>query len=999
MRQLAKLVVRWPWAVIGVWLAMALALPLTFPSLGEMAEKHPLVILPSDAPSSVTTNKMAEAFQESGSDNLLVIAFINETGLVPADEGTYRKVVDALRDDVTDVVSVQDFVSTPQLRPFLTSEDKTTWVLPVSLEGELGTPRGFDSFNRVADIVEHQVPTGGSLTVYITGPAATVADLTVAGEHDRLPIEIAIAVLVLAVLLLVYRSAVTMMLPLVTIGSSLLIAQAVVAGYSQLTGAGVSNQSIVFLSAIMAGAGTDYAVFLISRYHDYLRTGHDSNRAVTAAMISIGKVITASAATVGITFLIMSFTKMGVFKTVGVSSAIGIGVAFLAAVTLLPAILVLAGPRGWVKPRRELTARFWRRSGIRIVRRPVPHLIASLLVLILLASFSVFARFNYDDRQAVAASAPSSVGYAALERHFPISQSIPQYILVQSPHDLRTPQALADLEQMASRIAQMPDISLVSGVTRPLGEVPREFRATFQAGIVGDRLAGGATQIAQGTDDLDHLATGANTLADNLGDLRAQVASIASSIQSVLDAFTSVRSQYNGDRLVRDVETAAKLIDSLNKLGNAMGMNFAAVEDFFIWVGPVLMALNGNAVCDANPSCSATRAQFQRLVDVRNDGSLDRINKLAGDLQGFEDRQTLNATMRKLNDAFTVAAETAGEMGLDQPGGAEASLTELQQGADRLAGGSRQVADGVDQLVEQVKLMAAGLRQASDFLLTMRNDASDSSMAGFNIPPEVLGAAEFQKAAEAFVSPDGHSVRYLMQTKLNPFSPEAMDQVNAINDVARGAQPNTALADASISMGGFPAALRDTRDYYERDIRFIIVMALIVVLLTLVLLLRSIVAPLYLVGSVVISYFAAIGIGVLTFQVILGEELHWSVPGLAFVVLVAVGADYNMLFVSRMRDESPVSVRYGVIRTLSSTGGVITAAGLIFAASMAGLLFSSIGIVVQGGFVIGVGILLDTFVVRTITVPAVAALVGRANWWPSRVAPPSSVSRPPAEIT
>ena len=105
-------------------------------------------------------------------------------------------------------------------------------------------------------------------------------------------------------------------------------------------------------------------------------------------MISIGKVITASAATVGITFLIMSFTEMGVFKTVGVSSAIGIGVAFLAAVTLLPAILVLAGPRGWVKPRRELTARFWRRSGIRIVRRPVPHLVASLLVLVLLASFA-----------------------------------------------------------------------------------------------------------------------------------------------------------------------------------------------------------------------------------------------------------------------------------------------------------------------------------------------------------------------------------------------------------------------------------------------------------------------------------------------------------------------------------------------------------------------------------------------------------------------------------
>jgi putative drug exporter of the RND superfamily len=1001
MRRVADLVVRWPWAVIGVWLAMALALPLTLPSLGEMAEKHPLVILPSDAPSSVTAEKMARAFQESSSDNLLVIAFINETGLQRTDEATYRKVVDALRDDVTDVVSVQDFVNTPQLRPFLTSEDKTTWVLPVSLEGELGTPRGYESFNRVADVVEHNVATndGSPLNVYVTGPAATVADLTVAGEQDRLPIEIAIAVLVLAVLLLVYRSAVTMLLPLVTIGSSLVIAQAVVAGYSQLTGSGVSNQSIVFLSAIMAGAGTDYAVFLISRYHDYLRAGADFDQAVKAAMISIGKVITASAATVGITFLVMSFTEMGVFRTIGVSAAIGIGVAFLAAVTLLPAILALAGPRGWVKPRRELTARFWRRSGIRIVRRPVPHLVASLLVLILLASLAGFARYNYDDRKAVAASAPSSVGYAALERHFPVSQSIPQYILVQSPRDLRTPQALADLEQMASRIAQLPDIGLVSGATRPLGEVPPEFRATFQAGIVGDRLATGSAQIGQRTDDLNELATGANTLADSLGDVRAQVNSIAANIQTLLDEFSSLKTQYSGDRLVRDVKTAAELVDRINKLGNSMGMNFGAVEDTLAWLGPVLIALNGNAVCDANPSCSATRAQFQKLDAARNDGSLDRVNELAGELQSLENRQTLNATMHKLNGALTAVAEAASEMGLDEPGDVEAGLSDLRQNADRLAGGSRQVAAGVDDLVEQVKLMAAGLRQASDFLLTMRNDAAGSSMAGFNIPPEVLNAVEFRKAAEAFISPDGHSVRYLLQTKLNPFSSEAMDQVNAINDVARGAQPNTALADASISMGGFPAALRDTRDYYERDIRFIIITALIVVLLTLMVLLRSIVAPLYLVGSVVISYFAAIGIGVLTFQVLLGEELHWSVPPLAFVVLVAVGADYNMLFVSRMRDESPRSVRYGVIRTLSSTGGVITAAGLIFAASMAGLLFSSISTVVQGGFVIGVGILLDTFVVRTITVPAVAALVGRANWWPSRVGPPSSTSRAPAEIT
>jgi len=984
MRRLADFVVRWPWVVIGLWVAIAVALPLTFPSLNEMSQKHPLAILPSDAPSSVTARKMTEAFHESGSEDLLLVVLTDDKGLGPADEAAYRKLVDALRHDTRDVLMLQDFVSTPPLRSVVTSKDHKAWVLPVGVAGELGTPRSYAAFNQIGDIVKHAVA-GTPLTANITGPAATVADLTVAGTRDRLPIELAIAVLVLIVLLAIYRNVVTMLLPLVTIGISLVIAQAVVAGFSQLTGSGVSNQSIIFLSAIMAGAGTDYAVFLISRYHDHLRLGADFDQAVKGAMISIGKVITASAATVGITFLVISFARMGVFKTVGASSAIGIGVAFLAAVTLLPAILVLAGPRGWVKPRRELTTRFWRRSGIRIVRRPKVHLVASVLVLIILASCAGLVRYNYDDRKALRSSAPSSIGYAALDRHSPVNQSIPEYILIQSPHDLRTPQALADLEQMADRVSQLPNIAAVSGITRPTGAVPEQFRATYQAGAIGTFLASGSNEINDHTDDFNRLAEGAGTLADNLGDMRGQVSQLVIGIQGLIDASSSMRTQYSGDTLVKEVDTAAKLVDAVNSLSNSMGWNFSAAKDMFGWIFPVLTALQGNPVCDLDSSCSATRGQFERLVGARDQGDLDQINDLARQLQTFPDRQTLNASMDRLRGAFANVSRVLHSMGMDQPGGLQANLNSLQDGAARFAGGSRQVADAVAQLVDQLKQMGAGLSESAAFLLTLKHDAAQPAMAGFNIPSQLLHLEQFNKAAKIFISPDGHSVRYLVQTKLSPFSTEAMDQVNAISGTARGAQPNTALADATVSMAGYTASLRDTRDYYEHDIRFIIAVTLIVVLLTLIALLRAVVAPLYLVASVVISYLSAVGIGALVFQFILGQQLHWSVPPLAFVVLVAVGADYNMLLVSRMRDESPHSMRYGVIRTLSSTGGVITAAGLIFAASMFGLLFSSISTVVQGGFVIGVGILLDTFLVRTVTVPAMAALVGRANWWPGRV--------------
>lgn len=982
LRRLADFVVRWPLAVIGIWIALAVALPLTVPSLNEMAQKNPLSMLPADAPSSVAARQMEEAFQEPGTDDLLLVVLTDEDGLGPEHEETYAKLVDALRDDQQNVVMLQEFIGTPALRSTLTSADDKSWVLPVGLAGALGTPQSYTSFNQVSDLIE-RTTAGGPLEVHLAGPAATVADLTVAGEKDRLPIELAIAVLVLLVLLVVYRNPVTMLLPLAGIGMSLVIAQSTVAALSEFTGLGVSNQAMILLSAIIFGAGTDYAVFLISRYHDYVRMGEDNHDAVRKALGSVGKVITASAATVGVTFLGISFAKMGVFSTVGVSSAVGVGVAYLAAMTLLPALLAVVGPRGWIKPRKDVTSRLWRRSGVRIVRRPWAHLVGSLLVLFLLAGLAGFATFNYDDRKAVAASEPSSLGYAALEKHFDINQSIPSYVLIRSAKDLRNPEALADLEQLAERIAQLPDIQMVSGITRPLGSVPPEFRATYQAGIVGTRLADGAKMITDGTADMNRLSSGANTLAGGLSDVRGQVTDIADSLQQMVDAFAALRGQYGGDKLVRNVDVAAKLVAAINRLGNSMGVNLMATRDMFAWVPPVLTALHGNVVCDLDPSCSQTRIHLSRLAAARNDGTLAEIEDLAGQLESLQDRQSLNAALQQVGTAFTRLTKAMQAMGLDSPAGAEATLAQLQQGAERSASGSRQVADGVDQIVEQIKVMRTGLDQAAAFLLTMAENAGSPAMAGFNIPPEILQLEDFKAATKAYVSPDGHSARYLVFTKLDPFGPAAMDQVGAIEDAARSALPNTELADASVSMGGYPVALADTRDYYENDIRFIVIVTIIVVLLILMALLRAVIAPLYLVGSVVISYFAALGLGVLLFQVILDQQLHWSVPPLAFVVLVAVGADYNLLLVSRMRDEAPLG-RFGIIRTLSSTGGVITAAGLIFAASMWGLLFSSIGTVVQGGFVIGIGILLDTFLVRTVTVPAMATLVGKANWWPSR---------------
>ena len=178
----------------------------------------------------------------------------------------------------------------------------------------------------------------------------------------------------------------------------------------------------------------------------------------------------------------MVFTQLTVFYTVGVALAAAIAVGCIGAVTFLPSLLTLAGRRGWVRPRRDLTSRFWRRSGIRIVRNPVANLVVSLVILAILASSSGLARYNYDDRKALPQDSSSIQGYDAITRHFPLNASLPQYIMISSPHDLRTPQALADLEQMAYRVSQVPDVDVVRGITRPTGESLQQARLAWQAG-------------------------------------------------------------------------------------------------------------------------------------------------------------------------------------------------------------------------------------------------------------------------------------------------------------------------------------------------------------------------------------------------------------------------------------------------------------------------------------------------------------------------------------
>jgi len=156
-------------------------------------------------------------------------------------------------------------------------------------------------------------------------------------------------------------------------------------------------------------------------------------------------------------------------------------------------------------------------------------------------------------------------------------------------------------------------------------------------------------------------------------------------------------------------------------------------------------------------------------------------------------------------------------------------------------------------------------------------------------------------------------------------------------------------------------------------------------LIIMLLLTRSVVAAATIVGTVAISLGASFGLSILIWQHILGIELHWMVMAMSVIILLAVGADYNLLLVSRLKEELHAGINTGIIRAMGGSGSVVTSAGLVFAFTMMSMAVSELTVVGQVGTTIGLGLLFDTLVVRAFMTPSIAALLGRWFWWPQRV--------------
>jgi len=265
--------------------------------------------------------------------------------------------------------------------------------------------------------------------------------------------------------------------------------------------------------------------------------------------------------------------------------------------------------------------------------------------------------------------------------------------------------------------------------------------------------------------------------------------------------------------------------------------------------------------------------------------------------------------------------------------------------------------------------------------------AFDASRSGdyFYLPPEAFESPDFQRGLKLFLSPDGKAARFIITHAADPATPDGIAAVEPALEAAHDAVKGTTLTDAKFYLAGTAAIYRDIQSGSRYDLMIVGIAALTLIFVVMLIVTRALVASVVIVGTVLLSLGAAFGLSVLVWQHLLGLELNWIAPVFGLIILLAVGSDYNLLLVSRFGEEIGAGLRTGIIRSMGSTGSVVTTAGLVFAFTMMSMAASDLSSIGQAGTTIGLGLLFDTLIVRSLMTPSIAALLGPWFWWPLRV--------------
>jgi putative drug exporter of the RND superfamily len=771
-----------------------------------------------------------------------------------------------------------------------------------------------------------RTPAPPGVTAYVTGPAAIGSDMNHSGDRTILLVTGVSLTVIFIMLLVFYRSVITVILLLLMVGIELQVARGIVAFLGLHGLVGLTTYVVNLLVSVGIAAGTDYGIFFTGRYQEARQAGEDRETAYYTTYRGVAKVVLASGMTIAGAIFCLSFTRLPFFQPVGVPGAVGIGVAVAVALTLIPAVLAVGSRFGLFDPKRKIRHRGWRRIGTAIVRWPAPILIATLAIALIGLLTLPGYKPSYNDRKYIPKDIPSYQGYLAAQRHLPQSaMSLPEILLIEADHDLRNPADFLVLNKLAKAVLAVPGISRVQAITRPEGTPLVHTSIPFMLSMSN---ASQQQNLLFQKDRMNDLVKQADELSKAI--------SIMQRMYGLISQLTATTHHMVGETHDLDAITS-ELRDHISDFEDF----WRPIRNYFYW----------EKHCYDIPICWSLRAIFDSIDGV--DAISDKLQELVKDLDQID--LLLPQLLTQLPQMIAVMQSMRSMM-----------LT-MHSTMSGIFGES-------DENSENVTAMGHAFDAS-------KNDDS------FYLGPGAFKNEDFKRLMKVFLSPDGKAARMLISQRADPGSPEGVKQVNAIKAAAEEALKGTPLENAKIYLGGTAATTKDLVDGSKYDLLIAGVAALCIIFIIMLIITRSFVAALVIVGTVLLSLGASFGLSVLVWQYLLGIQIYWVVLAMSVIVLLAVGSDYNLLLVSRMKEEIGAGINTGIIRAMGGTGKVVTNAGLAFAFTMASMVVSDLTTIRQVGTTIGMGLLFDTLVVRAFMTPSIAALLGRWFWWPQQVRP------------
>jgi RND superfamily putative drug exporter len=920
---IARSIHRFSVLIILAWVAITVVLTIGVPPLEQVEREHAVALSAPDAPSMISAKRIGEAFKESESGALAVIVLEGEQPLGDDAHRYYDDVVRQLKDNPAHVQHIQDFWGDPLLKGAAQSGDGKAAYVQMTLLGEAGQAAGNESVKVVQDIVG-RTPAPPGVKAYVTGPAAIASDLGETGNKTVLLVTAVSLSVIFMMLLLVFRSFITTVVILLSVAIELQVARGIVAFLGMHEIVGLTTFVVNLLVSIGIAAGTDYGIFFFGRYQEARQAGEDREAAFYTTYRGVAKVVLASGITIAGAIFCLSFTRLPFFQPLGVPCALGILVAVAVALTLVPAVMAAGSRFGVFDPKRRVHSRGWRRIGTATVRWPAPILAATIaLALVGLLTLPGY-KPSYNDQKSLPKDIPANMGYAAAARHFPESKmTAPDLLMIESDHDMRTSADLLVLNKLAKAIFAVPGVATVQSITRPEGTQIAHTSIPF---LMSAQNAGQLLGMPFQKDRMEDMLKQADEMTTTI----AIMQHMYGLIKQVVDTTHSM------------VATTHELQDTTNELRD----HLADFQDFF---RPIFNYLYWEPHCYDIPLCFSIRSVADALDAV------DKITDSMGEL--VKNLDQLDELLPQLLISFPQMIETM-----------ESTRAMMLTMHSTMAGSI----NAMEESSQNATAMGKAFDAAND----------DDS---FYLAPEVLKNEDFKRVLKIFLSPDGKAARFLISQRGDPSTPEGVSRVDPIKDAAEEALKGTPLEDSRISLAGSAAITKDVVEGSTYDLLIAGVSAICLIFVIMLLMTRSVIAALVIVGTIVLSMGASFGLSILVWQHLLGIQMGWMVLAMSVIVLLAVGSDYNLLLVSRMKEEVAAGINTGIIRAMGGTGRVVTAAGLVFAATMASMLVSDLLSLGQLGATIGLGLLFDTLVVRALMTPSIAALLGRWFWWPQRV--------------